>query len=136
MLQSVRALSVFNWSVCALTSTDSVTAPISSEITPAEILSFARTVKFNRSAFLNPGFSTARLYLPGRTCGKTKRPSWSVAALKAVPLSWSISVTDAFATAACCLSTTVPAIEPELVCAFPLIAITSSASTPVDFSSL
>ena len=51
------ALSVLSVSASAETLTDSETVPISSAIVPAEILSFASTVRSFSSAFLNPGFS-------------------------------------------------------------------------------
>src|SRR6266851_5594373 len=67
--------------------------------------------------------------MPGCICGNTKRPSASVIAVVIVFLFCSTAVTFAFGTAACVLSMTLPAIEPETVCDQPYAESRSEASS-------
>src|SRR5437868_9985748 len=56
-------------------------------------------------------------YLPGGSCGNTNRPSPSVFVTRLIALERSEIVTEAAGTAACWASTTLPAMEPLVVCA-------------------
>src|SRR5258708_39915663 len=67
--------------------------------------------------------------MPGCICGNTNRPSASVTAVVIVFLLCSTAVTFAFGTAACVLSMTLPAIEPETVCDQPYAESRSEASS-------
>src|SRR5713226_8751056 len=67
--------------------------------------------------------------MPGCICGNTNRPSASVIAVVIVFLLCSTAVTFAFGTAACVLSMTLPAIEPETVCDQPDAESRSDASS-------
>src|SRR4030095_6981234 len=72
---------------------------------------------------LKPEASTDILYVPGGTCGKTKRPSPSVVALKVKLFESSDILTVALDKAARLGSVMSPAIEPLVVCAATTVAI-------------
>src|SRR5579871_141443 len=114
---SRSALSVCSSAPTALTSTFSVTAPTCTVKSPSAIRSLALTTTLSCTYSRKPVDITVSRYVPGATCGNTKRPAASVIAVRLYFFSNSLAVTLAFGMPACCESTTVPEMTPLVVCA-------------------
>src|SRR5215469_7487144 len=126
------ALSVCRGGAVAVTSICSEITPASIVSSPSASLSLAFKTIPGLSSLLNPGASILIVYVPGGTCGKTNRPDSSDLVEYVKFCCCSFAVTTTFGNTACCASTTLPAIEPLVVCANPTLHnITSETSIVV-----
>ncbi len=113
---------------CAATVIDSLTLPTCSVRLPTG----------NRSAALNilpvlrngrkPGCSTLIVYAPGCSAGNRKSPASFVVADRSSPVRSLCSFTAAFGIEFPLESSTVPTIEPEIVCACKLVSVAAASN--------
>src|SRR4030095_16240092 len=100
----------------AVTVTDSETCPTSSVKLPAFTCSRAERMISVFTSFLNPDFSTVMSYLPGGSWGATKTPELLVLIVRAKLVASFATLTVASEIIAPVLSTTVPVIDPLVLC--------------------